>query len=79
MKQISIHPHDKKDAERIAYNLIKSKYGNLPYPDIPALDKKEKIWEVPVKIRYPRILFAYSDKPQKVRFMQEKKVGEIER
>lgn len=77
MKQTSIHPHDKKDAERIAYNLIKSKYGNLPYPDIPSLDKKEKIWEVPVKIRYPRILFDCYDKPQKVKFMQEKKVGEI--
>ena len=77
-KQTSIRPHDKKDAERIAYVLIKSKYGNLPYPDTPILEEKEKIWKVPVKIRYPRILLDDYEKPKKVRFMQERKIGKIE-
>ncbi len=78
MKQTSIQPHDKKEAEKIAYFLIKSKYGNIPYPDTPILNEKEKIWNVPIKIRYPRILLDDYKKPKKVRFMQEKKVGEIE-
>ena len=77
MRQTSIQPHDKKEAERIAYYLIKSKYGNIPYPDIPILNEKKKIWIVPVKIRYPRVLLDDYEKPKKVRFMEEKKVGEI--
>ncbi len=65
-----------RDIERIAFDFIRTKYGNLPYPGKPIF--KENVWIVPINIRYPRILFDEIKKiPKKVRFMQEKRVGEL--
>lgn len=77
MNQPQLSPYSKKEIEKIAYDLIKSKYGNIPYPDTPEYDKNNNIWFVPIKMRYPRILFNDSGMPKKQRFMPEKKLGEI--
>ncbi|MDP2767517.1 MAG: hypothetical protein Q8O41_08735 [Candidatus Methanoperedens sp.] len=68
-------PLNEEDARKIAYNVIRSELGSIPYPGKPKL--KDGIWIVPILVRYPRILFSEGDVPEKVRFMNFENVGEI--
>ena len=69
-------PVDERSAEKIAYNWIKGNIGNIPHVGNPTI--KGEIWSVPVHVNYPRIFKDIStDRPQKVRFMSFKNLGEI--
>lgn len=61
-------PVKEKDAERFAYNIIRSELGNIPYLGTPELIDNE--WIIPIIVRYPRIIFDDKGKPKKTRFMQ---------
>lgn len=75
MNQKSLKPINPEDALKKSYFLIKSKYGNIPYPG--DVEKNENNWKIPIKVRYPRILSAEDNIPKKQRFMQEQTVGNI--
>jgi len=65
-----------EEVEKRAFEFIQSRYGNIPYPGKPV--PEGKIWNIPIYVRYPRILFDEQKKvPRKVRFLKQKKVGEI--
>jgi len=66
----------KEEAEKIVHQFIREHYGTIPSPGEPRLE--EDIWKVPINASYPRILFnEYKKKPEKVRFMTFKNLGEI--
>lgn len=69
-------PVSEKDAQKFAYDVIRSELGSIPYPDRPKL--KEGVWIVPITARYPRVLSdEIREVPEKVRFMNFENVGEI--
>jgi len=69
-------PVTEKDAQKFAYNVIRSELGSIPYPGTPQL--KENIWIVPIMVRYPRVLSDdIREVPERVRFMNFENLGEI--
>lgn len=67
---------DKRVVERLAYDIIKTRYGNIPHPGEPVL--KEGVWLVPIHVRYPRVIMdELGEHPKKVRFMDIRNVGDI--
>jgi len=69
-------PVDKKDAQKIAHDVIRTDLGSTPYPGEPILESGT--WIVPIHVRYPRILSDESgEMPEKTRFMYFENVGEI--
>lgn len=76
-KPLTDLPIDKKSAERIAYQKLRSEIGNIPSPGVPK--KEGEVWKVPVLIRYPKVIFdEITGKPKKTRFIDVGKVGDIE-
>ena len=70
-------PVDKNEAKRLALELIRNTYGNIPYPGEPYID--EDIWKVPIIARYPRVLVNEEERvPERVRFMVFENIGDIE-
>lgn len=66
----------KEEAEDIAHDLIKNKYGNLPSTGKPYLEGT--FWIVPINVKYPRVFFdKNTNRPKKIRFMNFEKIGEI--
>jgi len=66
----------KEEAEKIVHQFIREQYGTIPSPGEPKLE--EGIWKFPINANYPRILFnEYKKKPEKIRFMTFKNIGEI--
>lgn len=66
----------KEIAEKIAYDFIRNKYGNIPHPEEPTLEKG--VWIVPIDINYPRIFIdKFENKPIKTRFIKLTNVGNI--
>jgi hypothetical protein len=69
-------PLNEENARKIAYDVIRSELGSIPYPGRPHL--QEGVWTVPIIVRYPRVLSdEIGTSPEKVRFMNFENVGEI--
>jgi hypothetical protein len=68
-------PLNEKDALRKAHMIIREYFGTIPSPGKPIF--QDKIWKIPINVRYPRVLYKIDNLPKKVRFMNFGKVGEI--
>ena len=69
-------PVDKKDAQKYAYDIVRTELGSTPYPGEPSLENGT--WIVPIHVRYPRVLSDEAGEvPEKTRFMYFENVGEI--
>jgi len=76
-KPLTDLPIDKKAAEKIAYQNLRSEIGNIPSPGVPK--KVGELWKVPVLIRYPKVIFdEVTGKPRKTRFIDIGEVGTID-
>jgi hypothetical protein len=69
-------PVGDEEAWKKALDIIRSFYGNIPYPGKPVLEAG--IWKIPIIARYPRVLVnEIENLPEKVRFMVFEDLGEI--
>lgn len=69
-------PVDERSAEKIAYSWVRGNIGNIPHVGTPV--KKDDVWSVPIHVNYPRIFKdLVTDRPQKLRFMSFKDIGEV--
>ena len=67
---------NKQTIEKIAYDLLREKYGNIPNIGEPELERD--IWTVPINISYPRVfLDPITNEPLKTRFLKLDNVGTI--
>lgn len=75
MLQDKISMLSEEEANRKALELIRDKYGNLPYPAEPKL--VNDAWEFSVNVGYPKVFYDGNGKPIKTRFINIKDVGKV--
>ena len=69
-------PIDKEEAEKIAHELIRDKYGNIP--SIGDIKIENDNWIILIEAKYPRVLYdIQTNRPKRVRYMNFKNIGLI--